>query len=65
MIGISKLEFLDSSLRVEVDGLVAEGNKLSHDAGKGLSRDAVEDYLKRCKDVRLECLKPAAPVAAG
>ena len=65
MIGISKLDFLDPSLRVEVDGLVAEGNKLSCEAGKGLSRDTVEDYLKRCRDVRLERLKAAALVAAN
>jgi len=65
MIGISKLDFLDSALREEVDGLVAEGNTLSYDAGKGLSRDTVEQYLKRCKDVRLECLKVGALSAVG
>lgn len=47
MIGISRLD-LDSALRAKVDDLVKEGWKLSQDAGKGLSKEAIEGYQKRC-----------------
>jgi hypothetical protein len=47
MIGIARLE-LDSALQVQVDDLIKEGRKLSQAAGKGLSKEIVEGYKKRC-----------------
>jgi len=47
MIGITRLE-LDSALRVQVDDLIKEGWRLSQAAAKGLSKEAVEEYKKRC-----------------
>ena len=50
MIGLSKLE-LNSGPREEVESLVHEGNRLSQDVGKDLSKEVIEDYLRKCEDV--------------
>ena len=43
---------LESELRGQVDDLVKEGWRLSKDAGKGLPKENVEAYLKRCEVIR-------------
>jgi hypothetical protein len=55
MMGIARLE-LDTALKAEVDDLVKEGWRLSQVAGKGLSKEVVEGYQRRC-DVFSEKVK--------
>ena len=48
MIGVAKLK-LDPTMRTEVDKVVKEGRRLSETAAEKLSKEDVENYLKRCK----------------
>ena len=61
MIGIARVE-LDRELNAEVDDLVKEGWRLSQVAGKGLSKEVVDGYQKRCDVVseRAKRLKMAS-----
>lgn len=51
MVGIARLE-LGTELKAEADDLVKEGWRLSQAAGKGLSKEDVEGYQRKCVVVK-------------